>query len=283
MENTNYSLALAAPDIYQPAAIDANALEAMAKANPDEMFLKSAGVIKLTGAIRQLERERDTLTARLKAIEDREALEAGSEESIQLKHSGAYDLRGNAAAAYDQCRIMIALCTLLSIHYRCGAMAIADRRHPVTVEMIGQSSSEFICGLFKNKQYMRIYCCGCKKDVNARLTDGREIYLHRPDLYALPFWRCDDCKNFVGCHHKTGNPTEPLGCIPTAEIKNARRHIHALIDPIWQSGKMQRSALYAEISKRAGWGYHTAKIRSIDEARTVYREIKKLLNELEDK
>ena len=128
-----------------------------------------------------------------------------------------------------------------------------------------------------------IYCCGCGKDVSARLTDGREIYPHRSDLYALPFWRCDACKNFVGCHHKTKNPTAPLGCIPTPEIKNARNHIHALLDPIWQSGKMKRTALYAEISKRVGWNYHTAKIRSVDEARTVYREIKKLAKELENK
>jgi hypothetical protein len=37
--------------------IDANALERMAKERPDECFLKGSGVLKLTGAIRQLEAE----------------------------------------------------------------------------------------------------------------------------------------------------------------------------------------------------------------------------------
>lgn len=37
--------------------IDANDLEAMAKARPDECFLKGSGILKLTSAIRKLERE----------------------------------------------------------------------------------------------------------------------------------------------------------------------------------------------------------------------------------
>lgn len=64
-----------------------------------------------------------------------------------------------------------------------------------------------------------IFCCGCGVDVQARLTDVAEIYPHRDDLHSLPFWRCDACGNSVGCHHKTQNPTRPLGCIPTNEIK----------------------------------------------------------------
>ena len=66
----------------------------------------------------------------------------------------------------------------------------------------------------------------------ARLTDGKEVYPHRSDLNSLPFWICDRCRNFVGCHHKTKNPTRPLGCIPNKEMKNARKHIHNLLDPI---------------------------------------------------
>lgn len=79
---------------------------------------------------------------------------------------------------------------------------------------------------------MKIHCCECGNDVDARLTDGREIYPHRLDLFSLPFWKCDKCKNFVGCHHKTKYRTKPLGCIPTPEIKNARKQIHSLLDPL---------------------------------------------------
>ena len=118
---------------------------------------------------------------------------------------------------------------------------------------------------------MEIYCCGCQKDVSARLTDGAEIYPHRSDLKSLPFWRCDECGNYVGCHHKTKNRTQPLGIIPTAELMKARGHIHKLIDPIWQSGKMTRKEMYKRLSKELGWKYHTANLKSIEEARQVYR------------
>jgi hypothetical protein len=127
---------------------------------------------------------------------------------------------------------------------------------------------------------MRIWCCGCGRNVNARLTDGAEIYPHRADLRILPFWRCDACGNFVGCHHKTKNRTAPLGCIPTPELKGARMHLHALIDPIWQSGLMGRRELYKALSREVGWEYHTAKIRTIEEARKVYKAAQKLQREL---
>lgn len=121
---------------------------------------------------------------------------------------------------------------------------------------------------------MEIYCCGCNGKIEARLTDGAEIYPHRSDLYILPFWKCDTCGNYVGCHHKTKNRTKPLGCIPTPELKKARQHIHALFDPIWQSGKIKRKELYKEISEKIGWSYHTAKIRSVEEAREIYRIVR---------
>ncbi len=128
-------------------------------------------------------------------------------------------------------------------------------------------------GMSKTRQ---IYCCACRGKVAARLTTGREVYPHRPDLHALPFWRHDACGCFVGCHHKTADRTRPLGCIPTPELKEARRHIHALLDPIWQGGRMTRSAIYSAISAEVGWKYHTASLRSIEEAREVYRVIRRL-------
>lgn len=126
-----------------------------------------------------------------------------------------------------------------------------------------------------------IYCTGCQGDVNARLTSGVEIYPHRTDLAALPFWRCDECKNFVGCHHKTSTPTRPLGCIPTPEIKRARSEIHRVLDPIWKRGKMKRGKLYCKIADKLGWeSYHTADLRSIEDAREVYKVIVNIRKDL---
>lgn len=117
----------------------------------------------------------------------------------------------------------------------------------------------------------QIHCCGCDEKVEARLTDGKEIYPHRSDLYSLPFWKCDTCGNYVGCHHKTIHRTNPLGHIPTPELRNARRHIHAILDPIWKNGFIKRNKLYAMISKECGWNFHTSMIRSVEECRKIYK------------
>ena len=124
-----------------------------------------------------------------------------------------------------------------------------------------------------------IHCCGCGIKVNARLTDGKEVYPHRKDLFTLPFWKCDACGNFVGCHHQTKNRTAPLGVIPTPEIKNARQHIHRILDPIWQSGKIGRKALYKMITDKFGRQYHTAHIRSVEEARDIYKFVREIAND----
>jgi len=121
---------------------------------------------------------------------------------------------------------------------------------------------------------VKIYCCACNAKVVARLTDGSEIYPHRPDLHTIPFWICDICRNFVGCHHKTKSNTRPLGCIPTPELRSARNHIHRILDPLWRSSQMKRSDIYKQLSDELGWKYHTAQIRTVVEARKVYSLVK---------
>lgn len=122
-----------------------------------------------------------------------------------------------------------------------------------------------------------IYCCQCVKDVTARLTDGAEIYPHRQDLAKLPFWICDACGNSVGCHHKTKHWWAPLGCIPSRELKEARKHLHALIDPVWKGGQMGRRELYEAISKEVGWNFHVAKTRSLDEATKAWHAVNRII------
>lgn len=126
---------------------------------------------------------------------------------------------------------------------------------------------------------MKIYCCKCESDIDARLTDGKGIYPHRKDLGELPFWKCERCKNFAGCHHKTEDRTRPLGCIPTPEIKKARQHIHKILDPLWKSGGMSRGDAYSKLAKELGWDeYHTAQLRTIEDCREVYRALKRIEN-----
>jgi hypothetical protein len=118
---------------------------------------------------------------------------------------------------------------------------------------------------------MIIYCCACKSGVNARLTNGVEIYPHRPSLKAIPMWICDKCKNYVGCHHKSNDKTKPLGCIPTPVIRKARKEIHRVLDPLWQGDKEKRKQIYASISETLGYEYHTAEIKCLTEAMRIHQ------------
>lgn len=123
---------------------------------------------------------------------------------------------------------------------------------------------------------MKIYCCGCQKDVSPRLTDGREIYPHRDDLFSLPFWKCDGCGNYVGCHHKTKDRTRPLGNISTPSIRTERQKIHKILDPLWKSVQYDRKEVYKIISKKLGYEYHTGEIKTVEEAKRVYKIVEKI-------
>lgn len=129
------------------------------------------------------------------------------------------------------------------------------------------------------KSVRSIHCCECQKKVMAYLTNGAMIYPHRPDLKHLPFWQCPRCLNFVGCHHKTDRPTQPLGVIPTPEIREARKRVHATLDPLWQSGRFKRGHLYKLLSNRIGRRYHTADIRSVEEADEIYKHVLEIAHE----
>lgn len=125
-----------------------------------------------------------------------------------------------------------------------------------------------------------IYCTGCKKEVEARLTDGRERYPHRSDLADIPFWHCDTCGAWVGCHYKTAKPTTPLGYLATPEILKARIAIHNILDPLWKNGLIKRGYAYARISKELGYNYHTGEIKTLDDARKVWHIVAKMHNEI---
>ena len=117
----------------------------------------------------------------------------------------------------------------------------------------------------------KIYCCECVADISARLITGDQIY-KSAKYKSIFMWICDECGNYVGTH-KDSKSHAPLGCIPTPELRSARGHIHALLDPMWKSvnrKRVKRRELYDLISRELGWSYHTAKIRTIEEARQVY-------------
>jgi hypothetical protein len=124
-----------------------------------------------------------------------------------------------------------------------------------------------------------IYCCECQKEINARLTNGKEIYPHREDLFEKFFWICENCNNYVGTHGKTKDKTRPLGVIPSREIKQLRKKIHSVIDPLWKNKKIKRQILYKKISEKIGKEYHTAEIRTAEEGIKILKIVLNLKSE----
>lgn len=120
-------------------------------------------------------------------------------------------------------------------------------------------------------------CLHCHKP--CRLTDGREIYPHRPDLAKKPIWKCDPCKAHVGCHPGT---QEPLGFAADAQTRKARMTLHSeMLDPIWKTAPKKRrsatrNAVYAFLSRAMGLDRdetHTG-MWTIEQCRDAWRHLK---------
>lgn len=125
----------------------------------------------------------------------------------------------------------------------------------------------------------KVFCCECNTKVRVASVRGSDIYAPcPPTIRNQKFFQCVHCGNYVGSYRNG----RPLGVIPTRELRYARMKIHALIDPVWKAKRISRTVLYRELSLRLGVAeYHTANIRTIDEARNVYRVARALIREIE--
>lgn len=124
---------------------------------------------------------------------------------------------------------------------------------------------------------MQVKCLPCGGYVSAELVHGDDVYPHRPDLHDKMFYRCPHCGGFVGCHPHTVNP---LGCIPTEEIKRGRLYIHNTIDPLWKRKLISRKEIYKRLSAAVGYSYHNGQVDNIKDLRKAYAEAKKIRDEV---
>ncbi len=91
-----------------------------------------------------------------------------------------------------------------------------------------------------------IVACGVCRG-RAELTDGAEVYPHRPDLHHKSFWICRSCAAYVGCHPGT---TRALGAPADAPLRRARMLLHEeMLDPLWK--RADRCGAYAPEDERA--------------------------------
>ena len=129
----------------------------------------------------------------------------------------------------------------------------------------------------------------------ARLTDGTEVYPHRPDLSGLRFWLCDPCEARVGCHkagaktqHGASDGTLPLGTPANAELRRARMILHNdRLDPIWKGAAARkerynlRRECYRLLSGRMGIPAeetHTA-LFTLEQCRDAWRALEGVTTE----
>lgn len=124
---------------------------------------------------------------------------------------------------------------------------------------------------------LEVKCLNCGGFVTAELKYGDEIYPGRDDLHDKMFWQCKFCGGYVGTHPHTINP---LGSIPTVEVRTMRKRVHSLIDPLWQSGRISRNEIYNRLSKAVGHPFHNGTSNSVEELQTAYREGEKIKEEL---
>lgn len=106
-------------------------------------------------------------------------------------------------------------------------------------------------------------CPYCGKP--SRLTNGREVYprARKPELIAKGFYICTPCDARVGCHPGTSTP---LGDLANKPLRDARIAAHAAFDPLWQSGRMKRSAAYRWLAETLGIEPTETHIGMFDEA-----------------
>lgn len=87
--------------------------------------------------------------------------------------------------------------------------------------------------------------CGAE----AQLVTGREVYPHRPDLFAKPFWACMPCGAWTGCHPGT---TKRMGRLANKATRQLKMAAHAAFDPIWKGKTMSRTKAYAWLREQTG-------------------------------
>lgn len=97
----------------------------------------------------------------------------------------------------------------------------------------------------------------------SRLTNGAEVYPHRPDLHKKKFYLCSPCNAFVGCHPGT---TKALGSPANAPLRSARQFAHSAFDPIWRDGSKSRTRAYKWLANELGIPAAKCHIGMFDEA-----------------
>lgn len=110
------------------------------------------------------------------------------------------------------------------------------------------------------KQIAKVFCPYCGN--HALLVDSSRIY---KQSYGM-MWLCEPCDAYTGVH-KSSPRFAPLGTLAKYELRELRKQVHAIFDPLWKKGKMTRNEAYAWLANRLGITKDVCHVAMFDEAR----------------
>lgn len=130
---------------------------------------------------------------------------------------------------------------------------------------------------YNGRQYQRemrvrnMFCMRCDKMVDAQRTSGDRVYPSRPDLANKVMFVCPECGNYA---------TSSSDVIPTAQIRNIRKKIHRVIDPLWEQGQVSRGWVYRKMKEKLGYEFHNGSLRSMAEGERALKAANEIVKEV---
>jgi hypothetical protein len=100
------------------------------------------------------------------------------------------------------------------------------------------------------KQVVCPYCRGTPEWV-----ENKEVYGGKNYGKSYMMYLCRKCDARVGCHNNT---KRPLGVLANKETREWRMKAHAVFDPLWKTGKMERDDAYKILQRHFNRQVHIA-------------------------
>ena len=82
---------------------------------------------------------------------------------------------------------------------------------------------------------------------NSELIDSSKIY--NGQSYGMVY-ACLPCDAYVGARLTGNGAYRSLGRLAQAKLRNLKRQVHSLFDPIWKEGRMSRDKAYLQLAKK---------------------------------
>ena len=109
----------------------------------------------------------------------------------------------------------------------------------------------------------------------AEWVENKEVYgKNYGSSYMI--WLCRPCDAYVGCHQNTKQPKGRF--LAKTDLREARMKAHAVIDPLWQSGKYSRRIVYVRLAEAFGKQVHVGETETPEECEEIIKTAKLCFN-----